>query len=126
MDELEQAMFGLELDPADDHLAATEEIVRRAVETVRLMNTTIMNANPVNGLPNPANTMPSQDTGDTGRHFEPVMSNAIVDNHALITLHQSVLTAIRAGTAAWFVWLRGATVRAGRLTTGADGTGGSD
>ena len=106
MDELEQAMFGLDLDPAVDHatlLEMTEEIVRRAVETVRLMNTTIMNANPINGMPNPANTMPGMDTGDTGRHFEPVMSTAIVDNHALMTLHQSVLTALRAGTAAWFV-----------------------
>ena len=101
LDELEQAMFGLELRRGDDHYAATEEIVRRALETVRLMNTTIMNGNPVNGQPNWVNTMATQDT-DTGRHFEPIMSTAIVDNHALITLHQSVLTALRAGTAAWF------------------------
>src|SRR5438105_1751252 len=74
---------------------------RRAEKTMRRMNTAVMNGNPANGQPNGVNTMATQDT-DTGRHFEPIMSTAIVDNHALITLHQSVLTALRAGTAAWF------------------------
>jgi len=101
-DELDQAMFGPLVRQGDSSLAAVEEILRRAVETVRLMNTTVMNGNPVNGLVNSANTMASQDTGDTSRYFEPIMSTSIVDNHALITLHQSVLTALRAGSAPWF------------------------
>jgi hypothetical protein len=101
-DELDQAMFGPEARQGGVGMPGVEEILRRAVESVRLMNTTVMNGNTVNGVLNSTNTMASQDTGDTSRYFEPIMSTAIVDNHALITLHQSVLTALRAGSAPWF------------------------
>lgn len=101
-DELDQAMFGPEARQGGAGMSGVEEILRRAVESVRLMNTTVMNGNAVNGVLNSTNTMASQDTGDTSRYFEPIMSTAIVDNHALITLHQSVLTALRGGSAPWF------------------------
>lgn len=104
-DELEQAIEGFEIDPADvteEEIAAVEEIVRRAFETVRLMNTAVMNGNTVDGQVNVASTMVRQDTGDTGRYFEPIMAPSLVDTVALENLHQNLLVALRSGTAPWF------------------------
>src|SRR5205085_1442450 len=44
-DELEQAMFGPDLDSpvTEQEIADVRDVVRRALETVRLMNTTMMN-----------------------------------------------------------------------------------
>ena len=86
----------------DAELAAVEEIVRRAFETVRLMNTRVMNGNTVDGLQNVASTMVRQDTGDTARYYEPIMAPTLVDSVALENLHQSLLVALRSGTAPWF------------------------
>jgi hypothetical protein len=55
------------------------------------------------GRTNQTSTMVRQDTNDFGRYFEPIMAPAIVDNHAILALHQNVLTALRSGTGAWFV-----------------------
>ena len=100
-DDLDQWMFGPELDrPATDEEA--EEILRRAVETVRLLNTAAMNGNSVEGRFNAASTMVRQDTGDFGRSYEPIMAPKIVDNHAVIALHQNILAALRSGTGSWF------------------------
>jgi hypothetical protein len=104
-DELEQAIEGHEVDPEHvtaEEIAAVEEIVRRAFETVRLMNTVVMNGNTVDGQVNVASTMVRQDTGDTGRYFEPIMARSIVDTVALENLHQNLLVALRSGTAPWF------------------------
>ncbi len=104
-DELEQAIEGCEVDPEDvtaEEIAVVEEIVRRAFETVRLMNTVVMNGNTVDGQVNVASTMVRQDTGDTGRYFEPIMARSIVDTVALENLHQNLLVALRSGTAPWF------------------------
>jgi hypothetical protein len=46
--------------------------------------------------------MVRQDTGDFGRRFEPIMAPSLVDNLAVLALHQSVFTALRSGTAPWF------------------------
>ncbi|APG15060.1 hypothetical protein AB7008_08475 [Bradyrhizobium sp. 521_C7_N1_3] len=100
-DELEQAAFGVTHDdPAT--LAEAEEILRRAVETVRLFNTAALNANTIQGRTNQTSTMARQDSNDFGRYFEPIMAPAIVDNRAILALHQNVLTALRSGTGAWF------------------------
>ena len=72
--------------------AEAEEIVRRAAETVRLMNTAVMNGNVVEGRIDVASTMVRQDTGDFGRLFEPIMAPSLVDNLAVLALHQSVFT----------------------------------
>ncbi len=104
-DELVQAIEGHEVDPEHvtaDEIAAVEEIVRRAFESVRLMNTVVMNGNTVDGQVNVASTMVRQDTGDTGRYFEPIMARSIVDTAALENLHQNLLVALRSGTAPWF------------------------
>jgi len=99
-DELEQILFGPDVSPDDASPEWSEEILRRAFETVRLQNTIVLNGNPVlNGAA--ANSMASQDTG-FGRTEEPIMAPAIVDTIAVRSLHQSVLTALRSDAAAWF------------------------
>ncbi len=99
-DELEQALLGTEVLPEDVSPAWTEEIIRRAFETVRLQNTIVLNGNPVlDGQA--ANSMASQDTG-YNRTAEPIMAPAIVDTLALQALHQSVFAALSGQTAAWF------------------------
>lgn len=104
-DDLIQAIDGYELEPEEitaEDVAAVEEIVRRAFETVRLMNTVVMNGNTVDGRVDVASTMVRQDTADTGRYFEPIMARSIVDTVALENLHQNLLAALRSGTAPWF------------------------
>ncbi|MGN6258415.1 MAG: hypothetical protein ACTHN3_11800 [Solirubrobacterales bacterium] len=104
-DELEQAIEGPGFDPGDvtaAEIAEVEEIVRRAFETIGLMNTEVMNGNTVDGQVDVASTMVRQDTADTGRFFEPIMATSLVDMVALENLHQNLLVALRSGTAPWF------------------------
>lgn len=82
-DELEQALFGPTVQPADATFERTEDIVRRAFETVRLINTEVWNVRGMGG----------------GR---PIMAPSLVDVMALQHLHQSLLVALRSGTAPWF------------------------
>jgi hypothetical protein len=102
-DELMQALLGPAVLPADVSQEDAEDIVRRASETVRLLNTAVMNGNTVAGRTAVASMMPAQDSNDTHRLFAPVMASGIVDNRSVLALHQAVLTALRAGTAPWFV-----------------------
>ena len=101
-DELDQALHGPEVAAHDVTSAEAEEIVRRAFETVRLMNTAVMNGSVVDGQIDVASTMVRQDTGDFGRRFEPIMAPSLVDNITLLNLHQGVFTSLRSGTAPWF------------------------
>jgi hypothetical protein len=82
-DELEQALLGPAVDPRDATFERVEEIVRRAFETVRLMNTTFWNVNGMGGE-------------------SPIMAPSLVDTIAVENLHQSLLVALRSGTAPWF------------------------
>lgn len=100
--DLDQAMFGPDVKDADVTPECAEEIVRRAFETVRLMNTAVMNGNTIDGRVDAASTMVRQDTADTGRLFEPIMAPSLMDSAALRSLHQNVLVALRSGTAPWF------------------------
>jgi hypothetical protein len=93
LDELEQA----ELGPSVNGPVPLEEaaaIVRRALETVRLMNTTALNSPTVNSMAN-------QDTG-SGRAAEPIFDSAVVDALAIRARHESVLLALNSGMFAWF------------------------
>jgi hypothetical protein len=101
-DDLDQALNGPEASPRDASLEVAEDIVRRAFETIRLMNTAVMNGNTVNGQVDVASTMVRQDTADTGRLFEPIMAPSLVDNLTIKSLHQNVFTALRSGAAPWF------------------------
>ena len=91
-DELEQALLGAGADPGEATPERVEEILRRAFETVRLMNTAVMNA--------PGNTMAGQD-GGFGREGS-IMADALVDGAAVEDLHRSVLAALRSGAGPWF------------------------
>ena len=83
-DELEQALFGPAVDAADATYERVEEIVRRAFETIRLLNTVAHN----------------EDWGWAGG--APFMASSLVDPVAVENLHQSLLVALRSGTAPWF------------------------
>jgi hypothetical protein len=100
-DELEQILFGPAVSGAVP-IEEAEEIVRRALETVRHMNTTVMNGNAVDGRVNVASTMVRQDTNDFERLFEPIMATSLVDNLAVIALHERVFNGLSAGAAPWF------------------------
>jgi hypothetical protein len=101
-DELEQALYGPVIARSEADPDKVEEIVRRAFETVRLMNTEVMNGNvEVKGQANLGSNMVAQDNLDTNRASDPIMAPALVDNLALLNLHQNVLAALRSGTAPW-------------------------
>jgi hypothetical protein len=106
-DELEQALLGWQIndgDYTDEELQhESEEIIRRAFETVRLMNTTVMNGNQVGPQPDIASTMVRQDRGDTERAFEPIMAETIVDNLAVRALHQNIYASLSSGAPPWFI-----------------------
>ncbi|PSL57174.1 hypothetical protein B0I31_102152 [Saccharothrix carnea] len=104
-DELDQALHGPSASDQDtlEHARdVAEEVLRRATETVRLMNTEVMNGNTVDGRVDAASTMVRQDTADTGRLYEPIVAPSLVDSAAVLALHQNVLAALRSGTAPWF------------------------
>jgi hypothetical protein len=100
-DELEQILYGPDVE-GEVPIEVAEEIVFRALETVRLMNTAVMNGNLVNGRANVASTMVRQDTNDFGRYYEPIMATSLVDNLAVRALHERVFGALRSGAAPWF------------------------
>ncbi|ACU61933.1 hypothetical protein [Chitinophaga pinensis] len=100
-DEIEQIFSGVDPD-AEVSIDEAEDIVRRAFESITLMNTAVMNGNPINGRENVASTMVRQDTNDFGRLYEPIMASSIVDNLALRTLHERVFNGLSTGAAAWF------------------------
>jgi hypothetical protein len=101
-DDLLQALLGKDVDAAGVTLPDAEDIVRRAAETVRLMNTAVMNGNPVDGVLRPASMMPTQDSNDTHRTFQPIVGAGIADTRAILSLHHAALAALRSGTAPWF------------------------
>jgi hypothetical protein len=102
-DELEQALFGVQVTHPEATLEAAEDILRRAFETVRLLNTAVMNGNTINGRTAVASMMPAQDSNDTSRLFAPIMAPSAVDNLAIVSLHQTVFAALRSGSRPWFV-----------------------
>lgn len=100
-DELEQILLGPDVDK-EVPIEEAEDIVRRALETVRLMNTAIMNGNLYDGQSNVASTMVRQDTNDFGRLYEPIMATSLVDNLAVKAIHERVFNGIGTGAAPWF------------------------
>jgi hypothetical protein len=102
-DELEQVLLGANVTAAEATTEAAEDILRRAFETVRLLNTAVMNGNTVNGRTAVASMMPAQDSNDTSRLFAPIMAPAAVDNLAIVSLHQTVFAALRSGSRPWFL-----------------------
>jgi hypothetical protein len=101
-DELEQLILGPEVDDAEVSVEEAAEIVRRALETIRLMNTLVMNGNVIEGRANIAHTLGTQDTNDHGRLYAPIMAASLVDNLAVRALHERVYAALLSGSAPWF------------------------
>jgi hypothetical protein len=99
-DELEQAMFGPDLDEplTEQEILDVREIVRRALETVRLMNTAQMN------LPSKQRGvgMARMDYLDVSRALEPIVDPAVADSLAIRSRHERVLLALESGSLAWF------------------------
>ncbi len=96
-DELEQALLG----PGNVDDSLPEEIidvVRRALETVRLMNTAQMNA----FSPNRGVGMARMDFLDVERAPAPLLNPAVMDSLAIQARHERVLLALESGTLAWF------------------------
>lgn len=99
-DELEQAMFGPEMDGpvTQQEIEDVREIVRRALETVRLMNTAQMNkASSQRGV-----GMARMDLLDVNRALEPIADPAVADSLAIQSRHERVLLALESGSLAWF------------------------
>jgi hypothetical protein len=101
-DEIEQILLGAEVDDAAVSLDDAAELVFRALETVRLMNTAVMNGNAVNGRLNTASTMVRQNASDFERLYEPIAATSLVDNLALRALHERVFAGLAARGLPWF------------------------
>lgn len=99
-DDLEQAMFGPACDApvGEGELQEVGEIVRRALETVRLMNTAQMNrASSQRGV-----GMARMDYLDVKRALEPIVEPAVADSLAIRARHERVLLSLASGSLAWF------------------------
>jgi hypothetical protein len=101
-DELEQLILGPEIPDEDVSIQEAAEIIRRALETIRHMNTMVMNGNVIDGRTNVAHTLGTQDTNDNGRLYAPIMAPSLVDNLAVRALHERIYSALTSGTAPWF------------------------
>jgi hypothetical protein len=101
-DELEQILLGSTVEESEYTLEDAADLVRRGLESVRLLNTTVMNGNPVDGRPSVASMMPQQDADNFGRYYAPIAAESLVDNLALRTLHERAFGALLSGTAPWF------------------------
>jgi hypothetical protein len=114
-DELEQAMFGPELQTkiTQQELDEVREIVRRALETVRLMNTGQMNKfSKQRGV-----GMARMDFLDVNRASEPIVDPAVADSLAIRSRHERVLLALESGSLAWFARVLREHDRVGDLST---------
>jgi len=99
-DEIAQALAGPNLDgPAtQEDLRAVRDLVRRALETVRLMNTSQMNAfSKQRGV-----GMARMDVLDFNRAAEPIFDSTLADSLAIQARHERVLLALQSGTLTWF------------------------
>jgi hypothetical protein len=109
VDDLEQVINGPEVGPeeaAEDIRASAQDIVRRAYETVRFMNVAVMNGNDFKGRSALwLDSMPEEEAAGTQRTIRPIMPSGTVDTLAIMTLHQQVYAALRAGAAPWFLRL---------------------
>lgn len=104
-DDLEQVIHGPWVidEEAERTRARALEIVRRAYETVRFMNVTVMNGNDIKGRSAlTLDSMPQEQSATTERMIRPVMSPESVDTLQILALHQQVYAALQAGVAPWF------------------------
>jgi len=107
VDDLDQVIHGPEVpgnEPPEVTRERAADTVRRAYETVRLMNVAVMNGNDYKGRDAELlDTMPEEESADNERAMRPVMSPETVDTLAIMALHEQVYAALRSGAAPWFV-----------------------
>ncbi len=99
-DELEQAMYGpeLETEVTSEEIEQVKQIVRHALETVRLMNTSQMNMfSKQRGV-----GMARMDFLDVNRAGTTIVDPAVADSLAIRSRHERVLLALESGSLAWF------------------------
>lgn len=97
-DELEQALHGPGDLASDDEIEDAREIVRCALETVRLMNTGQVNKGGVmRGV-----GMARMDTMDVSRKSEPIFDPEVAESLAIRARHERVLLALESGSLVWF------------------------
>ncbi len=105
-DDLDQAIFGPDVpddEPEEVTRARAEDVLRRGFETVRFLNVSVMNGNPVQGRdPLDIDTMPAEEAFDVYRSERPVFAPHTADTGAILALHQRAYAALRAGAAPWF------------------------
>jgi hypothetical protein len=105
-DDLDQVIHGPSVpagEPPEVTRARALDIVRRAFETVRFLNVSVMNGNLVQGRdPLGFDTMPAEEAFDTNRLMRPVVPEHTADTLAIMALHQQVYAALRGGAAPWF------------------------
>lgn len=101
-DELEQIIYGPEVvSPVKP--SEVVDVMRRVVETVRLINTEVMNGNNNvgDGTEN-RNNMARHDARSYGRVLEPIFMESIVEPSLVHGFHQSALEDLENGTKPWF------------------------
>jgi hypothetical protein len=98
-DELEQALLGPTVTASPEEIESVKDIVRRALETVRLMNTAQMNKA---SMKTRGVGMARMDSLDYARQSEPIFAPEVADSLAIRTRHERVLLALESGSLAWF------------------------
>jgi len=97
-DELEQALNGPDVPAEAAEVEAVRDIVRRALETVRLMNTGQLNK--------PGTTrgvgMARMDILDVNRESTPIFAPEVAESLAIRARHERVLLALESGSLVWF------------------------
>lgn len=97
-DELDQALYGPDVPANADEIEAARDIVRRALETVRLMNTGQMNkGGSMRGV-----GMARMDILDVGRESDPIFAPEVAESLAIRARHERVLVALESGSLVWF------------------------
>jgi len=97
-DELEQVLHGPDAEASHAEIEAAREIVRRALETVRLMNTGVLNK----GGTTRGVGMARMDILDVKRQSEPIFDPMVAESLAIRARHERVLLALESGSLVWF------------------------
>ncbi|MER5982275.1 hypothetical protein [Streptomyces sp. NPDC001787] len=96
-DDLLQALFGPTVSGELDR-DEVEDTLRRALETVRLMNTMAMNADQgIGGVATNATNQARHETAEYERAFEPVFGQGEAPYHQVLAIHEQLMTSWRNG-----------------------------
>jgi hypothetical protein len=97
-DELEQVLKGPDASASAAEIEEVRDIVRRALETVRLQNSAQLNK----GGQTRGVGMARMDILDVNRKSEPIFDPMVAESLAIRTRHERVLLALESGSLAWF------------------------